>query len=59
MEKRIETAEDESQSDGSPIYEVSIILSNLQEHQLDALSDFIGSLEVGGADCSIFDIQEN
>jgi len=40
-------------------YTVRITVSNLQEHQLDALSDFIGSLEINGVDCSTFDIEND
>lgn len=45
--------------EGNHIYYVEIRLGNLQEHQLDALSDFIGQLEVNGADCNAFNIQND
>ena len=43
----------------SHTYYVEIRLGNLQEHQLDALSNFIGQLELNGVDCSTFHIQND
>ena len=45
--------------EGNHTYEVRITLGNLQEHQLDALSNFVGQLELNGVDCSTFDIQND
>ena len=40
-------------------FEVSIILANLQEHQLEALELLVGNLEVNGVICDSFDIQND
>ena len=45
--------------EGNHTYYIEIKLGNLTEKQLDALSDFIGQLEVDGADCNAFDIQND
>lgn len=51
--------QDLERKSGNHTYEVRLILGNLQEHQLDALSDFIGQLEINGVDCPTFDIQND
>lgn len=51
--------QDLERKNGNHTYEVRLVLGNLQEHQLDALSDFIGQLEINGVDCPTFDIQND
>ena len=38
-------------------YEVTIVVGNLQEHQLEALELLVGKLEINGVKCHTFDIQ--
>lgn len=45
--------------EGNATYEVTIVVGNLQEHQLDSLSDFIGKLESNGVNCQTFEIQND
>ena len=40
-------------------YEVTIVVGNLQEHQLEALELLIGKLEIDGVKCHTFDIQND
>lgn len=56
-QRRANMSEELERKESNHTYYVEIRLSNLQEHQLDALSDFIGQLEINGVDCSTFDIQ--
>ena len=44
---------------GNHTYYVEIKLGNLTEKQLDALSNFIGKLEINGVDCKAFDIEND
>ncbi len=40
-------------------FEVSIVLGNLQEHQLEALELLVGKLELNGVKCHAFDIHND
>ncbi len=40
-------------------YEVTIVVGNLQSHQLDALSKLVDQLEDNGVNVSCFDIQND
>jgi hypothetical protein len=40
-------------------YEVTIVVGNLQPHQLDALSKLVDQLEDNGGNVSCFDIQND
>lgn len=40
-------------------YEVTLVLSNLQPHQLDALTHLVDALEENGVGCNTFDIQND
>lgn len=56
------TAEQEKELErisGNHTFEVSIVLGNLQDHQLQALELIVGKLELRGVKCLAFDIQND
>lgn len=51
--------DDLKRKESNHTYEVTLVLSNLQSHQLDVLTHLIDELEENGVGCNTFDIQND